>query len=182
MKEKEGNMNKKGLLIIYTGNGKGKTTAALGLAVRALGHGLRVCIVQFIKKQRNCGELKLKDLYPQLLHYHVMGKGFIKDTDTIKAGHRKAAKKAWSFAEKIIRSRTYQLIILDELTYLISLSFLKEYEIVDVLMKRPERLHIVVTGRNASPLLIKAADLVTEMREIKHPFHKGVKAQKGIEW
>jgi cob(I)alamin adenosyltransferase len=175
-------MNKRGLLILYTGNGKGKTTASLGLAVRALGHGLRVCIIQFIKQQRNCGELKLKNRYPELLDYHVMGKGFITDNDNINADHIQAAEKAWLFTKEIIQSHTYQLIILDELTYLISLSLLKEKEIVDVLLKRPRGLHIVVTGRDASPLIIKAADLVTEMKEIKHPFHKGLRAQKGIEW
>ncbi|MBN1699086.1 MAG: cob(I)yrinic acid a,c-diamide adenosyltransferase [Spirochaetales bacterium] len=175
-------MHEKGLFIIYTGDGKGKTTAALGCAVRAMGHGFRVCMIQFIKQCTKSGEIHLAEHFPGLFDLYVTGKGFIKEKTKGMTNHERAAKKAWRFTKETIRSSSYDLIILDELTYLIDLSFIGESEIVGELSARPEHLHIIVTGRRASPLLIETADLVTDMKEIKHPFHNGRRAQKGIEW
>lgn len=172
---------KKGLLIIYTGNGKGKTTAALGLAFRSMGHGLKVCMIQFIKSGKNYGEHKLGNSLGTLFTCHVLGKGFILNDDDVKK-NIKAAADAWAYAQELIESGEYDLIILDELTYLFSFKLLHEQEVLDFLINRPPGIHIIITGRNAPASFIDKADIVTEMREIKHPFHKGVKAQKGIEW
>jgi cob(I)alamin adenosyltransferase len=174
-------MMKKGLLIVHTGNGKGKTTAALGLAMRALGHGLKVCIIQFIKGSWKYGELSSAKLFGELLDLHVMGKGFTRKSQDIEAD-KKIAQDAWEFAKQVLASEEYQMVILDELTYLIKYGFIPETEVLGVLAKRREDLHVVVTGRNASQALIEAADLVTEMIERKHPLKKGIKAQKGIEF
>ncbi|HVN96349.1 MAG TPA: cob(I)yrinic acid a,c-diamide adenosyltransferase [Syntrophorhabdaceae bacterium] len=175
-----------GLLIVNTGNGKGKTTAALGLAFRALGHELPVCIIQFIKGHWKYGELKsaarFKDsFFEGLLDFHVMGEGFTwKSKDLEK--DREAARLGWEMAKSVIAAGRHRLVILDELTWLLKYKMVDESEVLDSLRKRPEGLHVVVTGRNAPPALIEMADLVTEMKELKHPYHAGVKAQKGIEW
>jgi cob(I)alamin adenosyltransferase len=172
---------KKGLLIVNTGNGKGKTTAALGLAMRALGHGQNVCMIQFIKGTWKYGELFSARRFEDLLDFHVMGDGFTwssKDPDASK----KIAREAWLFAKQQIGSGKYQLVILDELTYLMQFGFIRQAEVVDALSNRREDLHVVVTGRDAPQALVDAADLVTEMIEMKHPFKHGIKAQKGIEF
>jgi cob(I)alamin adenosyltransferase len=172
---------KKGLLIVNTGNGKGKTTAALGLAMRALGHGLKVCIIQFIKGSWKYGELVSAKQLGELLDLHVMGKGFTWKSQDLEAD-KKVAQEAWEFAKQVLASEEYQMVVLDELTYLIKFDFIPETEVIDVLTKRRDNLHVVVTGRDASQALIDAADLVTEMIERKHPFKEGIKAQKGIEF
>jgi cob(I)alamin adenosyltransferase len=172
---------KKGLLLVHTGNGKGKTTAALGLAMRALGHGLKVCIIQFIKGTWKYGELTAAKCFEDLLEIHVMGKGFTWKSEDLEAD-KQVAQEAWQFAKPRLTSDEYALVILDELTYLIKYGFVEEAEILDALANKRDDLHIVVTGRDASPGLIEAADLVTEMVAIKHPFEQGVKAQKGIEF
>lgn len=171
----------KGLFAIHTGNGKGKTTAALGLAFRALGYGHRVSIVQFIKGGWRCGEHKLAETFPDLLDLHVTGQGFTwkslnPDKDIA------LAREAWQLAISIIRLGTSRLVILDELTYLIRYNMVTEDEILEAICDRPPHLHIVVTGRYASDRLIEAADLVTEMKEIKHPFKAGIQAQKGFDF
>jgi cob(I)alamin adenosyltransferase len=174
-------MPKKGLLIVHTGDGKGKTTAALGLACRMLGHGRRVAVIQFIKGSWKYGELDLQNRYADLLDFHVMGKGF-----TFKSKDRdadiQAAKEAWALAEQIIGEGRHALIVLDELTYLVNLKMIEEEKILDALIRKPPDVHIVITGRNASRALVEKADLVTEMKEIKHPLKAGIKAQKGIEF
>lgn len=172
---------KKGLLIVNTGNGKGKTTAALGLAMRALGHELKVCIIQFIKGSWKYGELLSAKRFEDLLDFHVMGKGFTWKSQNLEVD-KKIAQEAWGFAKQVLDSEEYQMVVLDELTYLIKFGFIPEAEVVDVLAKRRDDLHVVVTGRDAPQKLIDAADLVTEMIEMKHPFKKGIKAQKGIEF
>lgn len=172
---------KKGLFIVHTGKGKGKTTAALGLAMRALGHGLRVCVIQFIKGTWKYGELFSAKRFEDLLDFHVMGKGFTWKSQNLEAD-KKIAQEAWEFAKQVLASEAYQMVILDELTYLIKFGFIPEAEVVDVLAKRRDDLHVVVTGRDASQALINAADLVTEMIARKHPFNEGIKAQKGIEF
>ncbi|HBI14622.1 MAG TPA: cob(I)yrinic acid a,c-diamide adenosyltransferase [Desulfobulbaceae bacterium] len=172
---------KKSLLLLFTGNGKGKTTSALGLAFRALGHGFPVCMIQFIKGSWQCGELESAKHFPSLFEIHVMGRGFTwrsADLDKDIA----AAREAWAFAEKTIREDRFRFLILDELTYLLTYGMLPEQAVLAALASRSDTMHIVVTGRAATPGLIAAADLVTEMHDIKHPYANGVMAQQGIEF
>jgi len=171
----------KSLLMINTGNGKGKTTAALGLAFRALGHGQKVCIIQFIKGSWKYGELTSAERFKDILDFHVMGRGFTWKSDDIERDIA-IAREAWVFARKIILSEKYNLVILDELTYLISYKMIKEKDVADFLNNRPQSMHVLVTGRNASQGLIDIADMVTEMNDIKHHYKAGVKAQKGVEF
>ncbi|MGW8162070.1 MAG: cob(I)yrinic acid a,c-diamide adenosyltransferase [Desulfobulbales bacterium] len=175
------NGKKSGLLIVFTGNGKGKTTSALGQAFRAIGHGFRVCMIQFIKGNWKYGELETAKRFAGLMDLHVMGRGFTwtsEDMDKDVA----AAREAWEFAKQVIREGKHRIVILDELTYLITYGMIDEQDILDTLAARPARMHVVVTGRGASPKLIDAADLVTEMVDVKHPCENGVQAQKGIEY
>lgn len=172
---------KKGLLMVYTGKGKGKTTAALGMIFRALGHGFKVCMIQFIKGAWRYGELISAKRFGELLDLHVLGKGFTWKSKDIEKDVQ-AAREAWRFAKESINSGKYQLVVLDELTYLMKYKMVDEDEIVGFLKSHPKDLHIVVTGRDAPESLVKIADLVTEMQEIKHHYHSGIKAQKGIEY
>ncbi len=172
---------KKGLLIVNTGDGKGKTTAALGLAMRALGHGLRVCIIQFIKGTWKYGERFSAEQFHELLDFHVMGKGFTWKSENLEVD-KQIAQKAWQFARQTIDSGDYALVILDELTYVMKYGFVEEDDIIEYLTARRDDVHVVVTGRDAPQPLIEAANLVTEMVAVKHPFENGVKAQKGIEF
>jgi len=174
-------MPRQGLLIVNTGNGKGKTTAALGLAFRALGHGMRVCMIQFIKGKWDYGELKAGRRFEGLFEMHVMGGGFTWDSENLEEDTR-LAHEAWQFARQTISGARHDLVILDELTYLVEYKMIDEAEVVEVLKARPRAMHVVITGRNASQGLIEAADLVTEMQSVKHPFEEGVKAQRGIEY
>ncbi len=171
----------KGLLAVFTGNGKGKTTSSLGLAFRALGHGQRVCIIQFIKGSWKYGELEAAKQFSSLLDFHVMGRGFTWKSDDLEKD-KQVALDAWEFASKVIRENKYALVILDELTYLPYYKMIDEQEILSTITSRPSSQHVVVTGRYASAELIEAADLVTEMLEIKHPYKSGVSAQKGFEF
>lgn len=174
-------MTAQGLVIINTGHGKGKTTAAFGQALRAAGQGLKVCIIQFIKGQTETGEaLALASAFPGRVELHRVGTGFTwqQERETVKA----AALAGWRLAGEKILSDAYDLIVLDELTYLIGFGILPEEEVLALFRKRPKRLHLVITGRDASQGLIAYADLVTEMRAIKHPFAQGITAQKGIEF
>ncbi|MEN8188510.1 MAG: cob(I)yrinic acid a,c-diamide adenosyltransferase [Thermodesulfobacteriota bacterium] len=171
----------KGLLGVFTGNGKGKTTAALGLALRALGHEHRVCIIQFIKGSWKYGELEAVKQFSHLLDMHVMGRGFTWKSDDIEKD-KEMAREAWNLAKKTISENQHHLVILDELTYLPHYKMIEEDEILTVLEEKPPELHVVVTGRHASPKLIDLADLVTEMREVKHPYQNGISAQKGFEF
>ena len=175
------NNPQQGLLLVFTGNGKGKTTAALGMAFRALGHGQRVCVIQFIKGDWKYGELHTARQFEDQLDFHVMGRGFTWQSDDLDKD-RDAAHKAWDFAVRTIESGQYDLVILDELTYLPHYGILAEKEILELIRHRPSSMNIVITGRYASPELIEVADLVTEMREIKHPYTNGTKARKGVEF
>jgi cob(I)alamin adenosyltransferase len=178
----DGGKNKKNsLLLLFTGNGKGKTTSALGLAFRALGHGFPVCMIQFIKGSWRYGELEAAKHFPSLLDIHVLGRGFTWQSDDLDKDIS-AAREAWAFAEKTIREGRCRLLILDELTYLLTYGMLDEETVLAALAARPDTMHIVVTGRAATPGLIAAADLVTEMLDIKHPYANGVMAQEGIEF
>lgn len=177
-----GEKNKKNsLLLLFTGNGKGKTTSALGLAFRAMGHGFPVCMIQFIKGSWRYGELEAAKFFPSLFEIHVMGRGFTWQSDDLDKDIA-VAREAWAFAEKTIREAKCRLLILDELTYLLAYGMLEEQAVLAALASRPETMHIVVTGRAATPGLIAAADLVTEMLDIKHPYANGVMAQQGIEF
>ena len=175
-------MANKGLILLYTGNGKGKTTAALGQVLRAAGHGFKVAIIQFIKNLENTGEIKAaKKIFADHLEIFPMGSGFTwdtKDQDEL----RLAAEKGWALAKEKINSGRYCMVILDELTYTINYGLLDQEEVVSFLREKPEPLHIIITGRDANDKLIDLADLVTEMKEIKHPYQNGIKATKGIEF
>jgi len=171
----------KGLLAVFTGNGKGKTTASLGLAFRALGHEQKVCIIQFIKGSWKYGELETAKQFSSLLDFHVMGRGFTWKSDDLERD-KAVALEAWEFAKKTIIENKHSLVILDELTYLPHYKMIEEKDILSVLRSKPKGMHVIITGRYASEDLIELADLVTEMVEIKHPFKSGVKAQKGFEF
>jgi precorrin-4/cobalt-precorrin-4 C11-methyltransferase len=171
---------RKGQLLVYTGHGKGKTTAALGLVFRALGRGLRVLVVQFIKGKWKTGERLFAENVPGLT-FLVMGRGFTWESDDISRD-RRAACEAWRTARDSILKGDHDVVVLDELTYAINYGFLEIGEVLASFRERPERVHVVVTGRNAPNELLEAADLVTEMRPVKHPFERGIPAQPGIDF
>jgi cob(I)alamin adenosyltransferase len=174
----------KGLLIVYTGPGKGKTTCALGTAFRAIGQGLRVLMVQFIKGSWHYGELDTaKMLGDDKIEIRPMGRGFVKvggaETDPEDL---RLAEECWEQGRAAIYSGTYDLVILDEINYTISYKMLDAEKVATALKGRPEQVHVICTGRNAHPLIMEAADLVTEMKEVKHPYTKGILAQRGIDY
>ena len=171
----------KGLLIVHTGKGKGKSTAAFGLASRAIGNQMRVGIVQFVKGKWETGERLVLEAFPSLCSIHVMGECFTWDTQD-RQRDIKAAQGAWEQAKLLISDPKYQMIILDELNIVLRYDYLELSSVIETLLSRRPSLHVVITGRNAKHDLIEAADLVTEMNEVKHPFKVGVKAQKGIEF
>jgi cob(I)alamin adenosyltransferase len=172
----------KGLLIVYTGNGKGKSTAAFGNAIRALGHGMNVAVIQFLKGTWETGEKAFfaGDL-PGLYHYYY-GKGFTWDTQN-RPSDIEVCQTVWEEAKKALADPKYQLVVLDEINIALRYDYISIDDVVDVLSERRKDLHVIATGRNAKPQLIDAADLVTEMKLIKHPYQEqGVKAQKGVEF
>ncbi len=169
-----------GLLMVNTGNGKGKTTAALGVMLRAWGRGWKVTMLQFIKTTTsNYGEHRAA----QKLGIEIvpLGDGFTWLSKDIEQD-RAHAREAWDLAKEKMYSGEYDLVVLDELTYPLIYDWLPLHEVLDALSKRPSWLHVIVTGRDAPPALMEAADMVTEMQEVKHPFQKGIKAQPGIEF
>jgi len=170
----------RGLLVVYTGHGKGKTTAALGMVFRALGRGMHVTVVQFIKGKWKTGERLFAERLPEL-RFHVMGLGFTWDSDDL-AKDKAAARAAWDTARAEIASGERDLVVLDELTYAFHYDFLPLGEVLEALRTRPRHVHVVVTGRNAPAALLEAADLVTEMTLRKHPFEAGMKAQVGVDF
>ena len=175
-------MAQKGLIQLYTGNGKGKTTAALGQVFRAAGHGYKAVIIQFIKNLENTGEIyAAKNIFAEHLEIYPMGTGFTWDAND-RDELRRAAEKGWALAREKITSGAYSMVILDELTYALNFGLLDQNEVLAFLDQKPEKLHIIITGRDAGKELINLADLVTEMKEIKHPYQKGAKAIKGIEF
>jgi len=178
---KNGRAMSKGLLIVNTGEGKGKTTAALGMALRAAGHGMRVCFIQFIKGSWQYGEMTAMEAFHGAIDFHVMGRGFTWQSEDMEKD-KAAARQAWSFAKNAIASGRYHMVVLDEFTYLLIYKMVGLEEVLQILTEKPKNLHVVITGRNAPQPLIDAADLVTEMKAVKHPFKSGVKAQKGIEF
>ncbi len=171
----------KGLLIVHTGAGKGKTTAALGLAFRALGQGMRVGIVQFIKGAIPTGEAALAARLAPELEMHTMGDGFTWNTQD-RDKDIASTRKAWNKAVSLLRDHSFDLVILDELNVVLKHNYLPLEEVLTELRDKRTMLHVVVTGRNARDELMEVADLVTEMKLVKHPYRAGVKAQKGIEF
>jgi cob(I)alamin adenosyltransferase len=171
----------RGLVIVHTGTGKGKSTAAFGMVMRCLGHGMRVGIVQFIKGAWDTGERHVLERFPELVACRAMGEGFTWDTQD-RARDIAAARSAWDAAKAMIGDSSYRLVLLDELNIVLRYDYLPIAEVVETLKAKPRDLHVVVTGRNAKPELLEIADLVTEMTLVKHPFRSGVKAQAGIEF
>src|SRR6202790_916408 len=171
----------RGLVIVHTGLGKGKSTAAFGMVLRCLGHGMRVGIVQFVKGAWGTGERDVLARFPDLVTCRAMGEGFTWDTKD-RARDIAAARAAWQLAQAMLADPSYRLVLLDELNIVLRYGYLPVDEIVTALKAKPRDLHVVVTGRNAPPELIEAADLVTQMTLVKRPFRAGVKAQKGIEF
>jgi cob(I)alamin adenosyltransferase len=177
-------MPEKGLVIVYTGKGKGKTTAALGIVLRAVGHGYKVGMIQFIKGEWYYGELtSSKRLEPEF-ELIAAGRGFVGiiDDDHPIEEHEKAAKDAIEVAKQKIASGDYDIMILDEINYAVKLNLISQEDILDVIAAKPEKTSLVLTGNYVPKAVMDAADLVTEMREIKHPYQRGIKAKKGVDF
>lgn len=171
----------KGLLMVHTGPGKGKTTAALGMAVRMMGHGRKVGIVQFVKGAMTTGEKVIFDAFPGLVEFKPMGEGFTWDTQD-RARDIAVAREGWDEVRRMILDPSYAMVIADEINIVLRYDYLPLDEVLAGFAARPAMTHVVATGRNAPDALIAAADLVTEMGQVKHPFRGGVKAQAGIEF
>lgn len=175
--------SRRGLLLINTGPGKGKTTAALGTALRAVGNGMRVLMLQFLKGSWHYGELDAAQAFGANFVLKQMGRGFVKvggaETDPEDV---RLVEAAWDEARAAIESGEWDMVILDEINYAIGYKMLDPAVVADVLRNRPEMVHVILTGRNAHPLLVEMADTVTEMREVKHAYQKGILAQRGVEY
>jgi cob(I)alamin adenosyltransferase len=171
----------RGLVIVHTGKGKGKTTAAMGMALRCAGHGLKVGIVQFVKGAWNTGERRALESFGDLVTFKAMGEGFTWETQD-RARDIAAAKAALDAAAAMIRDPSYRMVILDELNIVLRYDYLPVEAVLELLDEKPSSTHVVITGRNARPEILERADLVTEMTLVKHPFATGVKAQPGVEF
>lgn len=175
--------SRRGLILINTGPGKGKTTAALGTAFRAVGNGMRVLMLQFLKGSWHYGELDAAKAFGDNFVLKQMGRGFVKvggaetDPEDIRM-----VEEAWSEAKAAIESGTWDLVVLDEINYAIGYGMLDPLQVAETLRNRPDMVHVILTGRNAHPALVEIADTVTEMREVKHAYQKGILAQRGIEY
>ncbi len=174
---------RKGLIIVNTGPGKGKTTAAMGTALRAVGNGMRVLMLQFLKGSWHYGELDAVKAFGDKFVMKQMGRGFVKvgaaETDPQDI---RLVEQAWAEAEQAIASGEWDLVILDEINYAISYKMLDPAKVAEALKRKPEMVHVILTGRNAHPTIVELADTVTEMREVKHAYQKGIQAQRGIEY
>jgi cob(I)alamin adenosyltransferase len=174
---------RRGLILINTGPGKGKTTAALGTALRAAGNGMKVLMLQFLKGSWHYGELDAVQAFGENFVLKQMGRGFVKmggaetDPEDIKM-----VEEAWAEARAAILSGAWDMVVLDEINYAISYKMLDAAAVAETLKEKPEMVHVILTGRNAHPLLVELADTVTEMREVKHAYQKGILAQRGIEY
>lgn len=174
---------RRGLIIVNTGPGKGKTTAAMGTALRAVGQGMRVLMLQFLKGSWHYGELDAVKAFGDKFVLKQMGRGFVKvgaekpDPEDVRM-----VEEAWAEADAAIQSGQWDLVVLDEINYAISYGMLDPAKVVESLKKRPEMVHVILTGRNAHPTIVELADTVTEMRQVKHAYEKGVMAQRGIEY
>ena len=177
-------MSEKGFVIVYTGGGKGKTTAALGLALRAVGYNHKVCMIQFIKGSWHYGELdSVKRLEPEL-ELIAVGKGFVGiiDDKSPREDHEKIAEEAIKICKEKINSKKFDVVILDEINYAVDLGLIRTEQVIELIKMKPDDLDLVLTGNHAKQEIIDLADLVTEMKEIKHPFKSGIKAKKGIDF
>src|ERR1051326_502447 len=174
---------RRGLIIVNTGPGKGKTTAAMGTALRAVGQGMRVLMLQFLKGSWHYGELDAVKAFGDKFVMKQLGRGFVKvggaepDPEDLKA-----VEDAWKESEQAILSGQWDLVVLDEINYAISYKMLDAERVVELLKRKPEMVHVILTGRNAHPSIVELADTVTEMRQVKHAYEKGVMAQRGIEY
>ena len=172
----------KGLVIVHTGPGKGKTSAALGMAVRAIGHDMKVGVVQFVKGAMATGEKAVFDRFPDLIEFKPMGEGFTWDTQD-RTRDIAVAREAWEEVKRMIADPSYAMVIADELNIVLRYDYLPVGEVLEAIEGKPHMTHLIITGRNAPQELIDAADLVTEMAQVKHPFREqNVKAQRGIEF
>jgi cob(I)alamin adenosyltransferase len=171
----------RGLLMVHTGKGKGKSSAAWGMVMRCLGHGMRVGIVQFIKGAWSTGEADFLKRFPELVTIRTMGEGFTWETQD-RGRDIAAAERAWAEAKRMLADPALRFIVLDELNVVLRYDYLPVASVLDALAGRPVGQHVVITGRNAPQALIDAADLVTEMTLVKHPFRAGIKAQPGVEF
>ena len=171
----------RGLLIVHTGNGKGKSSSAFGMAIRSIGWGMKVAILQYVKGKWETGERNFFDAHPDLASFEVMGEGFTWETQN-RAQDIAAARAAWERSKEMILDPAIDFVILDELNIVLRDDTLPVAEIVAFLKERPLTKHICITGRTAKPELLDLADLVTDFGEVKHPYHAGFKAQKGVEY
>ena len=177
-------MEKDGLTIVYTGKGKGKTTAALGIALRATGYKKKICMIQFIKGSWHYGEMdSSKRLEPEF-EMIAVGKGFVGiiDDKTPKEVHKKIAREAIKISNEKIQSGNYDIVILDEINYAVNLELISVNDVLNIIKSKPAKVDLVLTGNYAKDEIMDVSDLVTEMREIKHPFQQGIKAKKGIDF
>jgi cob(I)alamin adenosyltransferase len=172
----------KGLVIVHTGPGKGKTSAALGMAIRAIGHDMKVGVVQFVKGAMATGEKAVFDRFPDLIEFKPMGEGFTWDTQD-RTRDIAVAREAWEEVKRMIADPSYAMVIADELNIVLRYDYLSVDDVLEAIAAKPHMTHVIITGRNAPQPLIDAADLVTEMAQVKHPFREqNVKAQRGIEF
>jgi cob(I)alamin adenosyltransferase len=176
-----GKTGEKGLLIVHTGKGKGKSSSAFGMALRCLGHGMKVGIVQYVKGAWDTGEARFLARFPELCEIKTLGEGFTWETQD-RARDVAAAQRAWVESARMLADPSYAMVILDEINIALRYEQIPLGPVLDALAARPAMQHVVATGRNAAPELIELADLVTEMTMIKHPFRDGIKAQKGVEF
>jgi len=170
----------KGTFVLLTGNGKGKSSSALGMVARALGHGMKVGVVQFLKGDWDTGEIAFFKAQPNV-EWIIMDSGFTWETQN-REQDIASSKEAWLSAKKLLEDESFDLVVLDELTYLLHYDYLEEDQVLDAIMQRPDTQHLVVTGRGASNSLIEIADTVSDIKEVKHAFKRGIKAQKGLEF
>ncbi len=170
----------KGLILINTGNGKGKSSAGFGVVARALGHNMKVAVIQFIKGSFSTGEENFFRRFPDEVEYHVMGEGFTWDTQN-RERDIATAMTAWAKAEEFLSNSEFDLVLLDELNIALQMGYIPMERVIKVLQNKPEMQHVIITGRGAKDELIAIADTVTEMREIKHAYKAGIRAQKGVE-
>lgn len=174
----------KGLIVVFTGDGKGKSSAALGIALRAFGHNMFISIVQFVKSQTPTGESRAAERLKPEIEFISLGKGFVTvQSDNLPlAAHKQAAAEALTLAKQRMLSGAWDILVLDEINIAVQLGLLDIADVLDLVRNKPPHLHLILTGRGAHPDLITVADMVTEMRDIKHPYDNGVPAQKGIDF